>query len=59
VRKVEESCSSGQAITEYALLLALIVVLVVGILRFVGIRADRVFSRAADAFQSHTAPDSD
>lgn len=59
VRKVNAtwSCEDGQDLAEYALMLALILVLVMGIVRLVGSGANNVFSNAARAFQSQTAPD--
>jgi Flp pilus assembly pilin Flp len=42
---------SGQDIAEYAVMLAVILVLVVGTIRLIGSNANNVFSQAASAVQ--------
>ena len=55
LRKLDEiwSGQDGQAITEYAVMLALILVLVIGVVQLVGGRANHVFSTVADDLLHH------
>jgi Flp pilus assembly pilin Flp len=50
------SNDDGQGITEYVMLLAFILVLVVGTVRLVGVNANRDFSSVASILQ-HGKPD--
>ncbi len=44
-------CDEGQDIAEYAVMLAVILVIVVGTIRLVGSNANNVFSNAASSIQ--------
>ncbi len=44
-------CDEGQDIAEYAVMLAVILVLVVGTIRLIGSNANNVFSNAASSIQ--------
>jgi len=44
-------CNEGQDIAEYAVMLAVILVIVVGTIRLVGSNANNVFSNAASSIQ--------
>jgi Flp pilus assembly pilin Flp len=44
-------CDEGQDIAEYAVMLAVILVLVVGTIRLIGTNANTVFSAAASSIQ--------
>jgi Flp pilus assembly pilin Flp len=59
VRKVDEFCTreGGQALIEYAVILALILVLVMGIVQATGEKAKHVFSDAANALQQRSEHD--
>jgi Flp pilus assembly pilin Flp len=47
----------GQGLTEYAVILALILVIVMGTVRLVGGKARNVFSDVANTLQRHTDHD--
>jgi Flp pilus assembly pilin Flp len=47
----------GQNVAEYAVLLALILVLMIGAVRLIGVNTTNVFSRTADSIEHH--PDAD
>jgi len=47
----------GQNVAEYAVLLALILVLMIGAVRLIGVNTTNVFSRTADSIEHH--PDVD
>jgi len=51
------SSEDGQDIAEYAILLVLILLLVIGTVRLMGGKGDRVFSAVADVFQHETSGD--
>jgi Flp pilus assembly pilin Flp len=58
-RAIDEIWSSeeGQDIAEYAILLVLILLLIIGTVRLMGGRANTVFSTVADIFQQRTSGD--
>jgi Flp pilus assembly pilin Flp len=51
IRRILWSEDSGQDIAEYAVMLAVILVLVVGTIRLIGSNANNVFSNAASSIQ--------
>jgi Flp pilus assembly pilin Flp len=54
-RRMGEVCSDerGQAISEYAVLLVVLILVLIGTIRMVGQRADSAFSRVVNSFQQH------
>ena len=52
-----ESREDGQGLTEYAVILALILVLVFGVVGLVGRKSNNVFSRVADDLQHRVDQD--
>jgi len=58
-RAIDEIWSSedGQDIAEYAILLVLILLVVIGTIRLMGGKANAVFSAVADVFQQRTSGD--
>jgi Flp pilus assembly pilin Flp len=59
MRKIRETCSSegGQGIAEYAAMLALILILVLGTVQLIGGHTKNVFSRVASELQPQSDGD--